>query len=421
MLKRFKSLGLVKVRGKQRTDSTHIVAAVRMLNRLERVGETLRYTLNVLAELAPVWLKAQVPVEWFDRYNNRFENHRLPTEKLEREVLTKTIGADGYALLAAVYDAGAPVGLRDLEAVQLLRTMWIQQFYVENDTIQWRGKNNLPLSETMIASPYDTEARYSHKRSTTWTGYKVHLTETCDDDRPCLITHVETTSATLQDVEVVERVHDDLAEHDNLPDKHLMDMAYMSSDVLVSSQKLDVDLVGPVRPDTSWQAQTEGAFDITCFEIDWDKKRVMCPMGNFTSYWREGRGKHDKPNINAGFKPSDCRACSSASRCTRNTGNGARTLTFPPQAQYLALRTARERQQTDEFKAQYRVRAGVEGVISQAAFTLGMRRTRYRGKDKTHLQNVATASAINLFRAVNWPTGEPKAETRLSSFVTLAA
>jgi transposase len=76
MLKRFKARGLLKGRGKQRTDSTHIVAAVRMLNRLEQVGETLRYTLNVLAELVPVWLKSQVPVEWFDRYSSRFENQR---------------------------------------------------------------------------------------------------------------------------------------------------------------------------------------------------------------------------------------------------------------------------------------------------------------------------------------------------------
>ena len=108
MLTQFKAQGLIKVRGKQRTDSTHILAAVRMLNRLEQVGETLRYALNVLAEQVPVWLKAQVPVEWFDRYGVRFEKYRLPTDKQEREALAKTIGADGYRLLTAIYDDTAP-------------------------------------------------------------------------------------------------------------------------------------------------------------------------------------------------------------------------------------------------------------------------------------------------------------------------
>jgi transposase len=421
MLMCFKAMGLLKVRGKQRTDSTHIVAAVRGLNRLEQVGETLRYTLNILAELVPTWLKVQVPVEWFDRYSDRFENHRLPTEKQEREALAKTIGADGYHLLAAIYATTAPPGLWELEAVQHLRTVWLQQFYLENNAVHWRDKNNLPPGAKMIVSPYDPEARYSRKRSTEWTGYKTHLTETCDQDAPCLITHVETTSATMQDVEIVDEVHDDLAEQDNLPGEHLLDMGYMSSDVLVSSQQLDVNLIGPVRPDTSWQAQTEGAFDLTQFEIDWDRKTVKCPQGNFTSYWREGLGKFGKPNILTGYKPSDCRICSCNSLCTRNKGNGARTLTFPQKEQYLALQAARERQQTDEFKDQYRARAGVEGVISQATVALNMRRTRYRGQDKTHLQNVATASAINLLRAVNWLMGKPKAKTRISSFAALAA
>jgi transposase len=421
MLTRFKGQGLLKVRGKQRTDSTHILAAVRMLNRLEQVGETLRYTLNVLAEQVPLWLKAQVPVEWFDRYGTRLEKQRLPTDKQEQETMAQTIGADGYRLLTAVYDVAAPRHLRELTAVQILRTVWVQQFYVENDTVQWRDKRNLPPSEHMVVSPYDTEARYSHKRDTTWTGYKAHLTETCDADFPCLITHVETTVATVQDVEVVDRVHADLAGQACLPSEHLMDMGYLSSDILVSSQQLGVDVVGPVRSDTSWQARTEGAFDLTCFEIDWERKTVRCPMGNYTRYWNEGSGKHGKPNVVTAFDAADCRVCDCLARCTRNVSRRARTLSFPRKDEFLALQAARQRQQTDTFKTQYQARAGVEGLISQATVTLGMRRSRYRGRDKTHLQHVATASAINLLRAVNWLSGALKAETRISSFAALAA
>ncbi|WP_119072069.1 IS1182 family transposase [Aggregatilinea lenta] len=421
MLEQFKANGLIKGRGKQRTDSTHILAAVRMLNRLEQVGETLRNTLNVLAEHVPEWLKAQVPVEWFERYGARFEQYRLPTDKQEREALANTIGADGYWLLTMIYDDRSPRHVRELAAVQILRMVWLQQFYLENNTVQWRDKNNLPPSEKMIISPYDTEARYSHKRDTTWIGYKAHLTETCDDDFPCLMTHVETTASTVQDVEVVDAIHADLAMQDCLPSEHLLDMGYLSSDILVSSQHLGIDVVGPVRADTSWQAQTEGAFDLTCFEIDWEQKRARCPMGNVTRYWNEGIGKHGKPNVTTAFDPRDCRVCEALSHCTRKATFRARNLTFPHKTEFLALQAARKRQQTEDFKLQYHARAGVEGLISQAMGTLGMRRNRYCGQGKTHLQHVATAAAINLLRAVNWLRGALKAETRISSFAALAA
>jgi transposase len=184
---------------------------------------------------------------------------------------------------------------------------------------------------------------------------------------------------------------------------------------------MGVDVVGPVRADTSWQAQTEGAFDLTCFEIDWDQQRARCPMGKFSRYWHEETGKHGKPNVNVGFDPKDCRGCEALSRCTRKTIFRARHLTFPRREEFLALRAARERQQTEAFNLQYQARAGVEDLISQATVTLGMRRSRYRGQDKTHLQHVATAGAVNVMRAVNWLRGGRKAETRISTFAALAA
>jgi transposase len=132
-----------------------------------------------------------------------------------------------------------------------------------------------------------------------------------------------------------------------------MDRGYLSSDILVPSQQLGVAVVGPVRADTSWLAQTEGAFDLTCFEIDWEHKRAHCPMGNVTRYWNEGTGKHGKPNVTAAFNSRDCRVCECLPRCTRKTTFRARHLTFPQKAEFLALQAARKRQQTEPFKIQY--------------------------------------------------------------------
>ena len=89
--------GLLKERGKQRTDSTHVLAAIRTMNRLECVAETLRAALNSLAAVVPQWLRAQVPPEWYERYGTRTEEYRFPKEATKRQALTEQIGADGWA------------------------------------------------------------------------------------------------------------------------------------------------------------------------------------------------------------------------------------------------------------------------------------------------------------------------------------
>ena len=200
MLGLFVERGLLRARGTQRTDSTHIVAAVRDLHRLALVGETLHHALNVLAEETPAWVRAQVTAEWFLRYGQRFSDYRLPKGQHDRQQLAETIGQDGLHLLTQMYGVAAPAALQALPAVETLRQVWVQQYDQESDVIRWRDAKNYPPASLLMASPYDLESRYSDKRGHHWRGYKVHLTETCDDDAPSLMTHVETTLATDQGV-----------------------------------------------------------------------------------------------------------------------------------------------------------------------------------------------------------------------------
>lgn len=202
MLEHFKARGVLKAGGRQRTDSTHVVAAIRALNRLECVGETLRQALNAIATVAPAWLRAQLPPEWATRYGARFEAYRLPKAQLERHALAEQLGADGSQLLAGLWAAATPVSVRTLPAVEVLRQVWVQQYYEEAGQVQWRTADNCPPAAQLIQSPYDPEARFGHKRDTTWTGYKVHLTETCEPTAPHLLTQVATTAATTPDVAV---------------------------------------------------------------------------------------------------------------------------------------------------------------------------------------------------------------------------
>lgn len=108
--------------GRQRTDATHVHAAIRLLNRLELAMETLRAALEVLAVTDPRWLLEHTPLAWWERYAQRADDFRLPTSDTARAALAATVGADGYRLLDAVHHPGAPSWLRELPALQTLRS-----------------------------------------------------------------------------------------------------------------------------------------------------------------------------------------------------------------------------------------------------------------------------------------------------------
>jgi transposase len=421
MLNWFQERHLLKRRGRQRTDSTGVVGAIRVLNRLELVGETLRHALNELAEAAPAWLKSVMRPDWAERYVKPVSDYRLPYSEAERQTYAEIIGADGRYLLNQVYDHLTPPELRHVSAVNTLRQVWIQAFYQdENDILHWRTLGNQPPIDQCIVSPYDLTARAGVKRETTWYGYKVHLTETCDEDSPHLITQVHTTHATEPDVSCTPVIHQALAEHDRLPREHIVDAGYMASTTLVNSRvAYAIDLLGPMRPDVSWQARTGSGFDFSQFTINWATHTVTCPQGKTSWRWREGIGPNGKPHVQTQFRRVDCQACPVRTQCTRN--KKARQVTFRPQPEYQALHAARQRQQTQEFKDRYAIRAGVEGTLSQAVFALGMRRTRYRSLRKVHLQHILTATAMNLLRVIHWLTGLPRSKTPVSAFAALLA
>lgn len=419
MLTGFQERDLLKAGGKQRTDSTHILANVRELNRIEFVGETMRAALNELATAAPDWLKAWVPADWFKRYGHPFSEYRLPQKESERLELGEQIGRDGIELLTRVYAEQPELG--QLPQVEILRRIWVLQYYTdEDDQTRWRRRGNTPPGERILTSPYDTDARLSKKRGNSWVGYKVHLTETCDDDTPHLVTHVETTLATAADSAVVKAIHTELKRKGCLPDQHLVDNGYGSGTAFVQSREAyGVDLFGPARPDVSWQAQVADAFDLSAFRIDFENRSVTCPQGHTTKQWFERTGSRGKPALQAKFPDSVCRTCPVRQRCT--TAKSGRQIGFIPEPEFGALQAARQREQSDVFKETYKKRAGIEGTISQVVGVLGMRRTRYRGLDKVHLQHLMTAAAMNLMRVLDWLSGKERAATRISAFARLAA
>ena len=181
-----------------------------------------------------------------------------------------------------------------------------------------RADDERPPGARLITSPYDIEARYSRKRSTDWTGYKVHFTETCEDDEPHFIVEVVSTDATRADGSVIEELHEDEAAHEILPHQHLVDMGYVDAEVLAGSQmRYQVDIVGPIIPDTSWSSKGAERFGHSHFLIDWEAKRVVCPAGQTSRDWGHIPDRHGKPSLRVRFPLPVCRACSLHHQCTQ--------------------------------------------------------------------------------------------------------
>lgn len=418
--------GLLKAGGRQRTDSTHVIAAVRDLNRIELVAETLRAALNAIASAEPDWLRAIALPVWHERYARRIEDMRLPETGPKRDAYVGTVGTDGFHLLDALARADAPPAAATLPAVEVLRRVWARHFErTEGGSggarlrpVQGRGPGD------RVESPYDTEARFRAKSSTRWTGYMVHLTESCDEGAPRLVLHADTTPANVHEAARTVPIHAALAAKGLSPAEHLVDSAYVSADhLLTAREQHGIDLVGPGRRNLSWQNHVDGAFRLADFAIDRDKRIARCPEGKESTSWAEQtKQPGQRAFIRTQFRAADCRACPSRERCTRSrSGYQGRVLTFLPQREHDALAAARSRESTPGGKRLYAQRQGVEGTLSQAVRAFGLRRARYRGLAKTGLQHAATAAALNLDRLAAWITGRPLAPTRTSRFAALTA
>jgi transposase len=460
LLAKLAAEGLIKAGGKQRTDSTHVVAAVAALNRLELAGESVRAALEALAAAHPDWLAQRICVpDWTSRYGIPMTSWRPPQSEARRKELAIAYARDGYALLEAVYDESSPAWLRELPAVDVLRRVLLQNYTraitAGKEVIKRREKepegDGLPPGHARIASPYDTDARWGVKREEFWLGCKLHVTETCDDPPPCtcgpasaagqaaagragegaqdrghddgcahlvfpnLITHVATTDATVTGNQMTTAICGDLAGKNLAPGRSYLDSGYLSTTVVVSALTTwGIALIGPLLAGTSAQARAGAGYARAGFAVDYDAKTVTCPQGTTSASWTPC-AQRGKDAIVVHFSSGDCGPCPARALCT--TGK-RRQLTLPPRDLAEAQAAARAAEKMIPFQAGYARRAGVEGTMHQAA-SHGARRARYRGLPKTRLDHVYMAAALNLLRLEAFWTGTPLDRRRTSHLARL--
>jgi len=258
-LTRLKEAGLVRKRTSQRTDSTHVLAAVRDLTRLELVTEAVRAALEELARTAGHALAGLVDDDWGRRYGRPVRLGQNPTRPKTR---MNEAGADARRLLEHLA-ARCPDLLRG-PRVEALRQILVQNYHWDPaGRLRWRddeGDAGLPPSAARIVSPCDPAGRYSRRGQVTrWTGYLAHVTETCAEDAPNVITDVATMPATSDDRQALAGIHSRLERRGLLPGGHLADGGYTS---LVHMERAGrehrVTLTGPLPGNRTRQHRVPG-------------------------------------------------------------------------------------------------------------------------------------------------------------------
>lgn len=400
ILQQLGALGLVKRRGRQRSDSLAMLTKVRDLTRLEQVVETLRLALQALLKTDPNWTRETVPPTWEESYGVRCVAGKL--SKAEHQALSARVGPDGQWLLERLQAEMTPPVLSTLPAVEVLRIVWQQQFEAVSGELVLRERDSYD-GKTYIVTPHDPEARYSKKGQQAWVGDKLQVTETDDEGLPHLITDVAVTSSVETDYEALDTIQERLAARDLLPAEQIVDSGYVNEDNLVSSAGRSIDLIGPVQKDTTKQARMPDGITLDQFQVDLEACTALCPGGQQARI-----GTRKGKRIRFRFPRAACAACPLRPRCC--TGKGGRSLSLG--RHYAVLQAARTRQKTETFKKHYRQhRGGVEGCLSSLVRGHGIRVGRYIGRAKRHLQALFSGVAANLRRAARWLAGvRPQAQ-----------
>jgi transposase len=277
----------------------------------------------------------------------------------------------------------------------MLQRVWVQNYLQSEEGVRWRASDvGIPPAAQFLSSPYDPDAHLSKKGSTCWVGYKVALTERCEEETSNLNTHVATTSAPTAGVALL----------------------------VESRRDCGVELLGPTRRDQRWQARSAEGFGPADFVVDFDRRTAICPEGKQSLEWIPRVDNRGNDSIYIRFSPADCGPCPSRVKCTRSQAkHPRRSIAVRPQPQYDALQERRTFEESPEYKREYARRAGIEGTISQGIRRCGLRRSRYVGLSRTHLGHVLTAAALNFVRVADWLAGTERSRTRPSRFAILMA
>jgi transposase len=384
--------GLVKKRGKQRLDSTHVLGYVKEMSRLECAVETVRLGLEALASEMSVGGRP----EFWDRFWALYVQSKLDwgLSKADRQSRYRQCGQDIRELLEWVDTHHH--NLSELKAIKLLRRVFSEQFEMVEGKLQ-PIQRRPPRS---VQNPHDPDAHYANKGKKQWVGYKVHVVESVDPDEPAkrkgepteqFITEILTTEAALDEMAgLAEALKQEQQHHEIKPPAMYADGGYVTETTLGEAEQSGMELLGPTRPDPH-----KGPYNADAFEVDLDKRQAICPQGKISTQWSHIQDAYMGTEYYRIEWASQCDRCAVQKKCTR-AKNGRRILVVGPRHD-LVQKRRKEMRQPDYSKSMH-PRNGIEGTHSELTRGHGLRRTKYRGISRVSLSHYHMGAACNVKR-----------------------
>jgi hypothetical protein len=393
--------GVVRSRGKQRLDSTHVLGNVAKMSRLELVRESIRLALIAVED----WeAKAEGWAVWRERYCESKIDWRAGTAELRKKM--EQAGGDAAAILHWLTEKQEAA--KWPKAVETLKRVFEEQYELsEGKAVASKAAE----PSGCVKNPHDPDAQWAAKdkeKKTAWVGYKAQVMETvADDGRVCepgeptaqFITEVTTTEAIASDLDGMKRAMKTRTESgEEAPKELFVDAAYVTDDTLAEAQKEGRELTGPARsaPDN------EGVLSVEQFDVSVERREAVCPAGKKSTQCSYIHDEHQGREYYRFEWGSQCDECPLKGKCTKS-GSGRRIVAVEKHHDLLQAR--RKEMKTEEFKKKQKRRNAIEGTISELSRGYGMRRTRYRGLAKTRLANYLVGAACNLrrwFRLIGW-------------------
>lgn len=384
------SMGFIRKHTSQRVDATHVVSHVNRISTTDLLFRAVRCLVEEVEKKTPVVYEKHLPEYLKDRYANRFSSFGMSKER--RYERMAEIVEDGW-LVKSVIEEQTPERVEEFRQLAIMETIFAENVMITEKTV--REKTVIEIEEIRspkqsIFDPRDVSIKLGRKGKSSWVGSKCHVVETAESGKVNFVTDMIYQSANEHD----GKVHDQIAlgnERVGLsPPKTFADSNYVSGERIKQYRDHGGELMGYIQH----HGTREPAFRLEAFEIDCENRSAVCPAGH-----RSDRSRIDTDGrTRIYFDGPTCRQCPFFDACVRATSKQAtkRALTVGQYYQYT--RERRLTQQTDGFRAQMRVRAQVEGTISEAIRLHGLRHARYHGKTGHQLQFYLTGAALNLNR-----------------------
>ena len=378
IIEELKERGLIRKDGKQRIDSTHVLAEIKELTRVELMTETLRLAVIDIRNMGLHF--PELIEEIITTYGSGINLYQLGSK--ERERILKEAGQDMLKLVEYI-DKKIPTPSRT-KNINTLKVVFKQNFTV-NEGSSEAELIKISTGKDHICSPHDTEARYGSKHKNI--GYKAQIVETAERGKTNFIVDVEEEDNEETDHGKLTKTINRVEEKDLKPKRVYVDQGYVDGDTLSESKAKDVEVYGPIE-NSNKALRNE-------FKYDMAKDKYICPAGKIS-----GR-KHEDTNGSTIYQFSfrDCKDCSLREKCrprvTRNCKDGK---FIRVDVNHEHIEAQRKLMKTESFKEEMKNRNAIEGTISGMKRGYNFFRCRYRGRKKFRLQLFFTAIAFNIKR-----------------------